>query len=251
MRATHKHPLVSVVVPTLNEEQYLPHLLESLVGIENMDITVVDGNSTDQTTAVVSRYFDRFSGTSSLRLIQTNDRSIAKQRNLGARASNHAILLFLDADVVIPSHSTYHDLLDLFLAREWSAMNPKYTSHPLDNHRFGFWGFEIIYLLQKVSIAIGKPFFTGACIFTHRDIFERIGGFDETLLLSEDMDFARRITPHRPCGVVPIKVATSTRRLKKITFRGSLSIAKALPGLVVHGRVSNNLVTHYGFGDHR
>ncbi len=217
MSDAYECPSVSVVIPTLNEERLLPYLLESLARIENIEVIVVDGNSHDNTASVIPRYADRFSGSSSLRFIQSGLRCIAKQRNAGARASRHPILLFLDADVVMPSVDTYRKLLQTFLSCDYGAMNPKYMEHPQDDHIFGIRGaFAFAYLFQKLTIALGKPFFTGACIFTHREIFERVGGFDEGLLLSEDVDYARRVIQWKPCGVVPIHVATSTRRIKRV-----------------------------------
>lgn len=244
-------PNVSIVIPTLNEERYLPYLLDSLVGLENIDVIVVDADSDDKTLSVAASYIDRFSGSSSLRIIPSDVRHIAKQRNLGAGAARHIHLLFLDADVVIPSHATFYKLLNEFSSRKLGVANPRYIAHPLDTHWMSSWAFRPIYTIQKISIWAGKPLFTGACILTHRSVFDSIGGFDEALFASEDADFGRRASFVTSVDVIPVKVATSTRRLHKISGREIYEYAKILPGLVRHGRAPQSIVAHYGFGDHR
>ncbi len=244
---------VSIVIPTLNEERYLPSLLSSLTGIEHIDVIVVDGNSDDNTASVVVSHTDRFiksENGSSLRLIRTSVRNIAHQRNLGARAARHPILFFLDADVHMPSRAVFLELRREFLARELIVANPKFIPHPLDNHRFVFWGYAIMQIMQRLLLIIGKPIFGGACLITYRSLFDDIGGFDESLLLSEDADFGRRASRRGKCGMLRSNVATSTRRMKKIRIREALALALAIPGLVRNGRVSNSMIAHYGFGNH-
>lgn len=244
-------PSVSIIIPALNEERYLPYLLESLAGLENVDIIVVDAGSDDNTVAVAERYRDRFAGNSSLRIVRSGVRHIAKQRNLGAQMAQHKLFLFLDADVVMPSHAAYDQLLSEFSSRKLGVANPRYVAHPLDTHWMSSWAFRPIYAIQKLSIWARKPLFTGACILTHRSVFDSISGFDEALFASEDADFGRRASFVTSIGVLSVRVATSTRRLHKISGRELYEYAKIIPGLVRHGRVPNTIVKHYGFGDHR
>ncbi len=244
-------PAVSIVIPTLNEERYLPFLLASLTQLGPVDVIVVDGNSSDDTVAVVSSYIDQFTDGASLRLIQPQKRGISLQRNTGARAARHEIIFFLDADIVIPSREIFLDLVREFSERGLAMANPRFMPHPLDEHGPLFWGYGLLYATQRLLLFLGKPIFTGACIITRRAIFELVGGFDETLILSEDADLTRKVFRIGTCGILRSKVANSTRRLKKIGAREAFAYLVQFPKLYMTGRVPNKLVEHYGFGDHR
>jgi len=79
----------SIIIPTLNEEKYLPVLLESLRKVSApMEIIVVDGSSTDRTVQVVEDYKQFFSGSASLRLLHSKERSISLQRKHGGGCCN-------------------------------------------------------------------------------------------------------------------------------------------------------------------
>src|SRR5262245_48069869 len=96
---------ISIVIPTLNEERYLPRLLESLSrgGSRSLDVIVVDGRSEDGTCEVVERFRREVPSHLSLRLLSSPVRNVSAQRNQGAAVARHETLLFLDADVVVES----------------------------------------------------------------------------------------------------------------------------------------------------
>jgi len=96
----------------------------------------------------------------------------------------------------------------------------------------------------------GRPYFAGACIVTRKDMFTRINGFDETIPLAEDVDFAFRMRVHGECGFLSTEVSTSMRRLEKIGLREFWEYAKAVPVYMRTGRVPDEMISHYTFGDH-
>src|ERR1700734_641026 len=112
-------PSVSIVIPTLNEEAYLPRLLESLLRANSpMEVLVVAGESKDRPVEVVQEFVPRFSVGSSLRLLRAS-RGVALQRNLGGNESHHDIIMFLDADTEIPSPGSYRKLIAEFEKRQY------------------------------------------------------------------------------------------------------------------------------------
>src|ERR1017187_2222686 len=95
---------LSIIIPTLNEEKYLPKLLNSIALQDfqgKIEVIVVDGNSEDHTIEVAKRFKYKLSDLSILSLPK---RGIGYQRNRGADKAKYKYLLFLDADIILPRH---------------------------------------------------------------------------------------------------------------------------------------------------
>ncbi|MEP1141282.1 MAG: glycosyltransferase [Balneola sp.] len=88
--------MLSIVIPTLNEEAMLPGLIHNIhsTGIEDMEIIVSDGNSDDLTQKITKEL--------GCRVVTTTDRHPSFQRNNGAKIAKREIILFLDADTKLP-----------------------------------------------------------------------------------------------------------------------------------------------------
>ena len=91
---------ISIVIPALNEENYLPHLLTSLTKQTKRDfeVIVVDGSSTDKTVEVARSFASRLP---KLEVIVSQKANLPLQRNMGARASSGEWLAFIDADSIL------------------------------------------------------------------------------------------------------------------------------------------------------
>ena len=88
---------ISVVIPALNEEKYLPQLLQSLSEQTQPDfeVVVVDGSSKDRTVELARSFSSKLPA---LNVIVSPTARLPLQRNLGARATSGEWLVFLDAD---------------------------------------------------------------------------------------------------------------------------------------------------------
>src|SRR5689334_17693331 len=84
--------LVSVIVPTLNEERYLANTLQFLSAVPHVEIIVVDGGSTDKTIEI-ARQFTEF--------VFLTHPGRAQQMNFGAKHATGDVLLFLHADTML------------------------------------------------------------------------------------------------------------------------------------------------------
>src|SRR3989344_314326 len=96
--------MISIIIPTLNEERYIGKLLDSIVGqdiSEDIEIVVADARSTDGTRELVERSRENFAA---LQIVEGG--LPAKARNNGGRAAAGEILIFIDADVTLP-HSSF------------------------------------------------------------------------------------------------------------------------------------------------
>src|SRR5262249_530723 len=81
--------LISIIIPTLNEEANLPVTLRQLAARSDVELIVVDGGSTDRSVEIAQQFTSFVFVTEACR---------ASQMNLGARHATGDILLFLHAD---------------------------------------------------------------------------------------------------------------------------------------------------------
>src|SRR5882672_4466869 len=104
----------SIVIPTKNEEAYLPKLLQSIFAqtVKPNEIIVADANSRDRTKAIAKKY--------KCKIVQGGSHpSIG--RNNGAAHANTTLVLFLDADVILPDEKFLEETIKEFVARDLSV----------------------------------------------------------------------------------------------------------------------------------
>lgn len=177
--------MISIVIPTFNEQKFLPSLLESIQaqGVKELEIIVSDNNSSDETREIAQRY--------GAKLIGGGVPSVA--RNRGAIEAKGEYILFLDADVTLPK-DFLKELIERFEQDYIDICIP--ALHPSDaRDKVYTTVFAIANTYFKLMEKI-KPQGGGACILVTKRLHRRIGGFDETRRRSEDLDYI-----HRAAGV--------------------------------------------------
>ncbi len=191
---------ISVIIPTLNEEQALGQTLAGLPSSLVLEIIIVDGGSTDRTLAIANTFCAH---TPTAQLVRAPT-GRARQMNEGAKASRGDILLFLHADTQVVEEAPR--IIESALA------NPAVVGGRFDvrfDTRSG-WGRIISTLMNWRSRTSGIA--TGdQAIFVRRHIFERLGGFADVPLM-EDIDFSRRLKRAGSTVALRQTVTTSFRR---------------------------------------
>lgn len=88
--------LISVIIPTFNDEDYIDNLLESLVRqtVKNFEVIVIDDKSTDDTVKIVKIFKNKLK----LKILLSGKRNQSYSRNLGIKAAKGSILVNLDSD---------------------------------------------------------------------------------------------------------------------------------------------------------
>src|SRR5688572_24957474 len=88
--------MISVVIPARNEEEFLPATVEALKAqsYRNFEVIVVANGCNDRTADVAREL--------GCRVFELGDRGLGAARNLGGRAAQGQILVFLDADTLLP-----------------------------------------------------------------------------------------------------------------------------------------------------
>jgi len=195
--------LLSIIIPALNEEKQLPLLLESIrtQNFKNYEIILADSGSKDRTREIAKEFGCKI----------TKGGSPAKGRNEGAKAAKGDLLLFLDADVFLPEG---------FLKK----VLEEFSGRRLDGANFflcpdrGFFAKILFNVFYNLLIFATEPVLAHCSMggLVKKDIFERIGGFDESITLAEDHYFARQVKKIGRYGVIKsTKIFVSTRRFSK------------------------------------
>ncbi|MCS6994623.1 MAG: glycosyltransferase [Anaerolineales bacterium] len=194
----------SVIIPTLNEEVLLPHLLADLQAqtFRDFEVIVADAGSRDRTVEMAQQM--------GARVVPGGMPAVG--RNRGAEAANGNFLVFLDADTRVASdflEKVHAELEERFLDLATCEIQP-ISNHPLDG---------LLHDFTNLAIKIGQftdPHAPGFCIIISRRLFRRVGGFNESLKLAEDHDLVKRASQFRPLRVLnSARVQVSVRRLEK------------------------------------
>ncbi len=215
--------LISIIIITLNESQYLKpcisacrtaSLLDSKRSVP-LEIIVSDGGSRDRTIQIAEKFSDKVVQTAGGRY---------KQLNLGTSASSGDILVFLHADTLLPRDAILQILYELKdptvigggFKKVW-RWTPHVKCSRLVNFLMYFWeGFG------NWTVHLIKNFPGDNAIFVRRHIFQKLDGF-RPLWICEDFDFSRRLSKLKG-QVVYIRspVKTSARRFEKYGFLKTL-----------------------------
>lgn len=179
--------LFSIIIPTLNEEKYLPKLLDDLVNQQkkNFEVIIVDGKSDDGTKEKAESFAKYFP----LQFFTVDKRNVSYQRNFGAQKASGEYVVFLDADTRIPKDFTFV-LQHACINRRYQLVLPTISWD--DKSRKGKILMGIVKSFIRASQVYGRPLATGGNFAFSRKLFEKLGGFNEHIFISEDHDIIRR-----------------------------------------------------------
>lgn len=235
---------VSIVIPALNEEAYLPGLLEAIHQQTRspLEVIVADAGSSDRTVEIA---------------LQAGCRVVpggrpARGRNAGAAVALGDILIFLDADV-LPEPD--------FLARaveEFDCCGLDAATSPVQPLG-GNLTDAIFHEAANVFIQATRsfnPHAPGFCILSRRQTHAGVGGFDEALYLSEDHDYVRRVVAQGGrFGILHVPIPVSVRRLEtdgrwNVAVRYSFLAINQMMGDSFNQALLDRYLGEYRFGHH-
>ena len=206
---------ISVIIPTLNEEKYLPHLIRDLAKQTSLPLeaVIVDGGSTDKTVEIIKSI--QRSSPLSIVLIQTNKKNPGFQRNLGSEKASGDIIAFFDADMRIPSPNFFENIQKCF--GDYDAVIPWLHI----SRREEVFSDRVASLVIRITMALPRLFgfypFRGTLLVS-RIAFHRCHGFSENKIVGEDVDLGLRLSRHGKMMMSREEVIECPRRFRKLGY---------------------------------
>ncbi len=188
--------LISVIIPTLNEERYIGAVLDDMLAQDGLDadveILVADGRSNDKTREIVERYGAK----GNVRLVDNPKRHQVCGYNLAIEEARGAIICIIHAHARFPRN---------YLATCWEVRERTGAANVggVIRHRGEGPVGEAIALAMSSPLGVGDSKYRHAkreqwCdsimgTFIDREIFDEVGLFNETNLVNEDCEFNHRL----------------------------------------------------------
>ncbi len=179
--------LFSVVIPAHNEEKYIGRCLKSIriaakEITDKVEIIVVANRCSDRTADIARRF--------GARVVDNSDRCISSIRNAGVRASSGKIVVTIDADSMMDK-TALAEIKELLRSGKYIGGG---AVPMFDRMSLGIAVSGAYVALNLLPIMIKSGGFLSATMFWfRRKDFDRLGGFDESLVSLEDADFAARL----------------------------------------------------------
>lgn len=189
-------PGISIIIPTFNENFFIGRLINHLKSCSRsqMQIIVSDGGSTDDTMTIASK--------KGATVVRCNKKGRAVQMNYGATFATTNILYFVHADC-LPPKNFYNKILEAI------------------EEDFSFGRFQTKFDSSSSLLKV-NAFFTrfdwficnggDQTIFFKKEVFKKINGFNDDLLLMEDYDIVKRARQHYRYAIMKDKVLVSARK---------------------------------------
>jgi len=196
--------MLSIVIPTLNEEKYLPLLLKSIKEQnveEKYELIVADAGSVDKTLEIARAL--------GCNIIEGG--LPAKGRNEGAKVAQGDLFLFMDADLKMPKDFLKKSLKEF---KERNLDVASYCLIPRTGRKIFKTAFNLLY---NWPITLCQNFLAhgSSAILVKKSIFQEVGGFDEDIKLAEDHYFTRQASKIGRFGVIKsTKVYITMRRFE-------------------------------------
>ncbi len=197
---------LSIVIPAKNEQVLLPQLLQAIQAQQGVQIEVIvaDAHSTDSTREKASALGAKI----------VDGGMPGPGRNMGAKHATGDWLCFHDADMLPLDNHFYERALKAFTEQGADFGTVRLVpDEKTTKDLFLHW----LYHLNTKLTARFFPHIAGGCFFVKRAWHERTGGFDETVVFAEDMEYAQRLKAQgaKFAYLDEPRIQISVRRLKK------------------------------------
>lgn len=193
-------PVVSIIIPCFNEEKYIAKCLDSVLAQDYLEgileVLLIDGMSNDKTRSIITEYTNRYP---LIKMLDNIKKIIPIALNIGIRASKGNIIIRLDAHVSYPPNYVSKCIRYLNEYKVDNVGGVLITSPS-----------EKSFKADAIAFALSSPFGVGNSYFRigadepkivdtvpfgcyRREVFEKIGLFNENLLRNEDIEFNLRL----------------------------------------------------------
>ncbi len=193
---------ISVIIPTLNEANYLPAAIRRVLAAahdrSNLELIVIDSGSSDETVACVKEF--------PVQVFEKPDFILRKYASLnwGIEKAKGEILIFLDADTLLPYH---------FDASVIKTLNKKGVVGGAFEFAFAPVNFQlrVIELINRFRYRLDGIYFGDQAIFCKKNVAYQVGGFPKNELMDAAF-FCKRLKRVGKLQLIHKKAVTSSRR---------------------------------------
>ncbi len=190
----NKNPKVSVIIPTYNRADLLPRAIDSVSNqtFKDFELIVVDDGSTDNTKEIVMEYQKKDERIKYL--WEENSGGPAKPKNTGIKNSQGEYIAFLDSDDewFLKKLEKQLKLFESSNTLGFVSCNALIIDENNNNNRR--WEYNSPKNKDFISLLEGNKIWSCSSVIIKKDIFERMGFFDENLNFGEDWEMWLRIT---------------------------------------------------------
>lgn len=192
-------PRISIIIPTYNEEETLDDLLPYLkknAGTSIHEIIITDGGSSDDTPSIAKKH--------KVKLVQCPRKGRAAQMNEGAKEASGSFFYFLHADTLPPKNFAKHITRTIRRGCPCGCFRLRFDDpHP---------ALQLYGWFTRLPLTLFR--FGDQSLFVQSELFQRVGGFDESLTVMEDQKIVRELKKKSRFKVIEAPVITSARRYK-------------------------------------
>lgn len=194
---------LSIIIPAHDEAPLIGATLDAIARStawlgEDVEVIVVDDASSDDTAAIARRH--------GARVLQVEARQIAAARNAGAAGARGDRLLFVDADTLANPGVVTALMTAMDRGAAGGGVGVRFLP-PLPLH---------IRIFESVSIVLFRlaGVTPGCFVFCTRQAFDTVGGFDESLYVTEDVRFGRSLRRAGRVVILREQVYSSARKMR-------------------------------------
>lgn len=231
---------VSIVIPVYNAEKYLEECINSCLNqsYRNVEIIAVDDGSTDNSGKVLERYSER------IKVVKKRNGGTASALNVGINTMTGDWFKWLSADDVLYEHAIEVLMKEAESKDECAKSCFFYSDYDIIDENSKIVGeyiepnYNVFNNFQRNVILLDHFFGNGTTSLIHRSVFDRFGGFDESIGYKEDYEFWLRCCLIHDCNLFLIshklaKYRIHPTQLTKRKVRENLERVKIIKNLVL------------------
>ncbi len=183
MTGRKQNPKVSIIIPTYNRCSWIKHAIESVLqqSYQNFELIIVDDGSTDITRSLLIKY------EANIRYFFQDNRGPAAARNLGISKAMGELICFLDSDdrwlkrkleSQINLIEKHPEIKICYTDEIWIRNGVRINQKKI-HQKYSGWIYQ-----KCLPLCIISP----SSVLLHREVFDKIGVFDEKMIVCEDYD---------------------------------------------------------------
>ncbi len=184
--------MISIIIPTHNRAQLIERSIKSIINqtYTNWELIIVDDGSTDNTTDVINKFLKD----SRIKFYSKKNTGAAHTRNIGVEKASGRFITFLDSDDEAKSHwlETMTNIVNgnrnvgvVCCGCEIIDENGNLKETKLPNTNNNLFGEKVVYKMTN-----------GGVFMVKKDIFEKVGGYDNDLTCGQHTELSFRLIPY-------------------------------------------------------